>query len=84
MIRATSNGFSRDYRDIGYFVKHVRDLKLRESLLKELGYRIGLNIVTKNDKEMTVTIGKRGERRIQITPQLSKSPVAKCVIIEKC
>ena len=84
MIRATSNGFSRDYRDIGYFVKHVSDLKLRESLLEELGYRIGLNVVRKDDKEMTVTIGKRGERRIQITPQIWKSPVAKCVIIDKC
>ena len=82
IIHATSTGFSRDYRDIGYFVKHVKDLELRESLLKELGYRIGLNVLKKGDTEMTVTIGRRGERRIQITPQLSKTPVAKCVIIE--
>lgn len=82
MIRCESSGFSRDYRDIGYFVKHVRNLELRISLLKELGYRIGLNVVKKGDKVMDVTIGKRGERRIQVTPQLTKTPVAKCVILE--
>ena len=76
MIRCESSGFSRDYRDIGYFVK------LRISLLRELGYRIGLNVVKKGDKVMDVTIGKRGERRIQVTPQLTKTPVAKCVILE--
>ena len=82
MTRCKSSGFSRDYRDIGYFVKHVRNLELRISLLRELGYRIGLNVVKKGDKVMDVTIGKRGERRIQVTPQLTKTPVAKCVILE--
>ena len=82
MIRCESSGFYRDYRDIGYFVKHVRNLELRISLLRELGYRIGLNVVKKGDKVMDVTIGKRGERRIQVTPQLTKTPVAKCVILE--
>jgi hypothetical protein len=82
MKRCTSTGFSRDYRDIGYFVKHVRNIDLRLSLLQELGYRIGLNVLKKGDTEMTITIGKRGERRIQVTGQLSKTPVAKCVILE--
>jgi hypothetical protein len=82
MIRCKSSRFSRDYRDIGYFVKHVKNLDLRISLLRELGYRIGLNVVKKGDKVMDVTIGKRGERRIQVTPQLTKTPVAKCVILE--
>ncbi len=82
MIHCEFSGFSRDYRDIGYFVKHVRNLELRISLLRELGYRIGLNVVKKGDKVMDVTIGKRGERRIQVTPQLTKTPVAKCVILE--
>ena len=74
--------FTRDIRDIGYFVKHVKHIGLRVSLLRELGYRIGLNVVTKNNKEMDVTIGKRKETRIQITPQLGVTPVAKCVILE--
>ena len=82
MAHYESSGFSRDYRDIGYFVKHVKDIDLRISLLQELGYRIGLNVVKKGDKEMDVVIGKRGEKRIQVTPQLSKTPVAKCVILE--
>ena len=74
--------FTRDLRDIGYFVKHVKHISLRVSLLKELGYRIGINVVTKDNKEMDVTIGKRKETRIQITPQLGETPVAKCVILE--
>ena len=74
--------FTRDLRDIGYFVKHVKHIGLRVSLLRELGYRIGLNVVTKNNKEMDVTIGKRKETRVQITPQLGVTPVAKCVILE--
>ena len=82
MIRCESSKYSRDYRDIGYFVKHVKNLELRISLLQELGYRIGLNVVKSGDKVMDVTIGKRGEKRIQITPQLTKTPVAKCVILE--
>ena len=82
MIRCESSRFSRDYRDIGYFVKHVKNLDLRISLLRELGYRIGLNVVKSGDKVMDITIGKRGDRRIQVTPQLTKTPVAKCVILE--
>ena len=76
-----NKNFARDLRDVGYFVKHVKNLELRISLLQELGYRIGLNVVTKDSKEMDVTIGKRKEIRIQVTPQLGKTPVAKCVIL---
>jgi hypothetical protein len=76
--------FERDYRDIGYFVKHIKNLDFRESLIRSMGYRIGLNVITKDNKEMDVTIGKRKETRIQITPQLSKTPVAKCVILDYC
>lgn len=74
--------FAIDYRDIGYFVKHVKDLDFRVDLIKSLGYRIGLNVVTKENKEMDITIGKRKETRIQITPQLGITPVAKCVVLE--
>ena len=82
MIHYASDGFERDYRDIGYFVKHVKNLDLRISLLQELGYRIGLDVVEKDDKLMDIKIGKRGEKRIRVTPQLTKTPVAKCVILE--
>ena len=74
--------FKRDYRDIGYFVKHVKNLDLRVSLLKELGYRIGVNVVNTKNKEMDVTLGKKKDTRIQITPQVSKSPIALCVVLE--
>ena len=77
-----NENFARDYRDIGYFVKHVKDLDFRVDLIKSLGYRIGLNVVTKENKEMDITIGKRKETRIQITPQLGITPVAKCVVLE--
>ena len=40
----------RDYRDICYFVDHVKDVKLRIDLIKSLGYNIGVNIVNDSGK----------------------------------
>ena len=57
--------FQRDYRDICYFIDHVKDIKLRISILKELGYKIGVNIVDKNSEIKKITIGKRKEKRIE-------------------
>lgn len=75
--------FKRDYRDICYFIDHVRDIDFRVDLIKSLGYKIGVNIVKDNkDKEKSVTIGKRKEYRIQIAPATKKSPLVKCAIIE--
>ena len=73
---------SRDYRDICYFVDHVKDIKLRVDLIKSLGYKIGYNIVKEGDKEKSITIGKRNEMRIQIAPVVKTSPLVQCAIVE--
>ena len=72
----------RDYRDICYFVDHVRDIKLRVDLIKSLGYKIGVNIVKEGDTEKSITIGKRNEMRIQIAPVVKTSPLVQCAIVE--
>lgn len=75
--------FQRDYRDICYFIDHVRDIDFRISLIKSLGYKIGVNIVKEgNNKEKSITIGKRKEYRIQIAPVLPRSPLVQCAIVE--
>lgn len=73
---------SIDYRDICYFVDHVRDVKLRVDLIKSLGYKIGVNIVKEGDIEKSITIGKRNEMRIQIAPVVKSSPLVQCAIVE--
>ena len=74
--------YQRDYRDICYFIDHVKNIELRISILKQLGYRIGVNIATKDSAEKKVTIGKRKEKRIQIGSNISKLPLVPCVILE--
>ena len=75
--------FQRDYRDICYFVDHVRNIDFRINLIRSLGYKIGVNIVTsKDDKEKSITIGKRKEYRIQIAPVLPRSQIVQCAIVE--
>ena len=83
MSSKKNNNFKRDYRDICYFIDHVKDIDFRVDLIKSLGYKIGVNIVKDdNDKEKTITIGKRKEYRIQIAPVTKKSPLVKCAIVE--
>ena len=72
--------FDRDYRDICYFIDHVKNLELRLSILKYLGYQIGINVVTDNSKEKDIIIGKKKEKRIQITPKFNYAPVAQCLV----
>lgn len=82
MAAKINKKYAKDYRDICYFVKHVRDIKLRIDLIRSLGYKIGVNVVKKGiDEEATITIGKRKEYRIQITPTTTKSPLAVCAIV---
>lgn len=77
------NNFKRDYRDICYFIDHVKDIDFRISLIRSLGYKIGVNIVKgEEDKEKSITIGKKNEYRIQIAPKLSHSPLVQCAIVE--
>jgi hypothetical protein len=73
---------SQDYIDICYMIDHVREWKPRLDCLQKLGYRLGINIL--NNKEYnvkTLTIGKRNEIRMQVTPK-DKKNLAACVIIE--
>ena len=82
---ADKNGknFTRDFNDIEYFIDHVSDLNARVDVLKKMGYKIGVDIV--KDKTIDVVkkiiVGKKGELRVQITPQLKGVPLAKCVIL---
>lgn len=75
--------WSRDLRDIGYFIDHVLNLNARIDVLEKMGYRIGVNVVTKEtDKVKRVVVGKRGELRVQVVPSQIGVPLAKCVILE--
>jgi len=73
--------FERDYRDICYFIDHVKNVELRVDILKSLGYQIGINVVGDKSKEKDIIIGKRKEKRIQITPKFEYGPVAQCVVL---
>ena len=56
MKESKNEKFKRDYRDICYFVDHVKNVDFRISLIKSLGYKIGVNIVKEGfDKEKTIT-----------------------------
>ena len=83
MYSKKNEKFKRYYRDICYFIDHVKDIDFRVDLIKSLGYKIGVNIVKGNDdKEKSITIGKRKEYRIQITPTTKTSPLVQCAIVE--
>lgn len=73
---------SQDYIDICYMIDHVREWKPRLDCLQKLGYRLGINILNnKKYNVKTLTIGKRNEIRMQVTPK-DKKNLAACVIIE--
>lgn len=81
-MKSKNERFKRDYRDICYFVDHVKDINLRIDIIKSLGYKIGVNIVTDSSTEKSLTIGKRKEYRIQIAPVQKNSPLVQCAIVE--
>ena len=58
---------SQDYIDICYMIDHVSNPSIRNSCLEDLGYSIGLNLVTKDNKTESkdVIIGAKGEFRVQ-------------------
>jgi hypothetical protein len=75
--------YTRDFNDIEYFIDHVSDIKARIDVIQKLGYKIGVDVVTKEtDIVKKVIVGKRGELRIQIAPAEKGLPLAKCVILE--
>ena len=70
--------YSRDLRDIKYFIDHVEDIDARIDVINKMGYEIGVDVV--NDKTNVVKkviIGKRGEFRVQIAPAPKGVPLAK-------
>lgn len=74
--------YTRDFNDIEYFIDHVKNIDARIDVLEKLGYKIGVDVVSKeNDKVKKVIVGKRGELRIQIAPAPKGLPLAKCVIL---
>ena len=75
--------FSRDFKDIAYFIEHVQHLDARVDVLEKMGYKIGVDVVTnETDKVGKVIVGKKGELRVQITPSKKGFPLVKCIILE--
>lgn len=75
--------YTRDFNDIEYFIDHVHNIDARIDVIQKLGYKIGVDVVTKEtDVVKKVIVGKRGELRIQIAPAQKGLPLAKCVILE--
>ena len=81
--KKAKGNFERDYRDICYFIDHVKDIDFRVDLIKSLGYKVGVNIVKGDgDKEKSITIGKKKEYRIQIAPVSKKLPLVLCAVLD--
>ena len=75
--------FTRDLKDIAYFIDHVDYINARVDVLEKMGYKIGVDVVNKEtDKVGKVIVGKKGELRVQIAPAQRGLPLAKCVILE--
>jgi hypothetical protein len=75
--------FTRDLKDIAYFIDHVDYINARVDVLEKMGYRVGVDVVNKEtDKVGKVIDGKKGELRVQIAPAQKGLPLAKCVILE--
>lgn len=75
--------YTRDFNDIEYFIDHVADIDARVDVIKKLGYKIGVDVVTEGTNVVKkVILGKRGELRIQIAPAPKGLPLAKCVILD--
>lgn len=73
---------TQDFIDISYMIDHVKLISTRLDVLQQLGYTIGVNIVVNDLGVKTVTKGKKGEIRMQVTPKESHANIAKCVIIK--
>lgn len=73
----------QDIQDIYYFIDHVQDEKTLCSIIEQLGYKIGVNVVTQiTHMKKDIIIGKRQELRIQLTDVQNNFPLVCCAIIE--
>lgn len=73
---------SIDYRDICYFIEHVKNISFRKSLLEELGYRIGIEFPKTNNQLYNVYIGKKNDLRMFITDKFKDVNLAYSIILE--
>ena len=73
---------SQDFIDISYMIDHVEDIKFRLSLLEELGYKLGASIVKTDLGVKHISIGKKNEIRMQVTPKYKNINIATCVVVE--
>ena len=73
---------SQDYIDICYMIEHINDIDILESVLIELGYKVGTEIVKDDLGVKHTIIGRKNELRMQITPKYKNINIARCVIIE--
>ena len=82
-MNGKGKNYSADFMDINWVIDHVKDIKPRIDILKELGYRVGYNLYVNKDKSAlkSMIIGKRGELRIQVSEKISGLPFAYCVIL---
>lgn len=71
-----------DYRDICYMIDHVNILSTRCDVIEKLGYRVGVDIISKDCGTKNVRIGKNGEFRVQISAKDKNVGLAKCAIVE--
>lgn len=73
-----------DYRVISYFVDSIRSISIRLSILEELGYNIGIQVVQETPIEIKKDIirGKNGKLRMLVTNRIKTTNYAKCIIIE--
>ena len=74
--------YTRDIRDIHYFIDHVYDLDARVDVIKKLGYKVGYDIANEDSTVGNIIKGKKGELRLQITPVIKSFPLVNCVILE--
>ena len=78
-----NKNYERDFKDIEYFIDHVDNIDARIDTIRLLGYKIGVDVVTKEtDVVKKVIVGKKGELRVQIAPAMKGINLAKCAIIE--
>ena len=74
---------SYHYRDICYMVDHVPYREIMISCIEDLDYKIGLNLIRTSDKTnlKSVSIGKKGEYRVQLTKPENNLII--CAIVDR-
>lgn len=74
---------SRDYIDICYMIDHVKEYDVLIDVLTKLGYKVVPLIIRNENRVKNITIDKRNNFRIQITPKYKNINIAQSVLIKK-